>query len=610
MKISRSSLAISSLALTGYLLSCVGSPQPVEPVPAVSPFDPAAIEADISWLADDARDGRGVGTLGLAHSAAYIGDGFRSAGFEPGGDDGSFLARFQMPSSVEVSDARMKLAGKPLVRGTDFDAFLTSANGSVSGELVFAGYGITAPEHGYDDYAGIDVEGAIVMIIADRPKFELGNGGKSPSFLRRSYKFANAGKHGAAAVLLIPSLPDATDLPGNAGNESNNPTTTAGGVIAIGASRSVAEQIFAVTGSALMELQERIDATGKPGSMRLEGPQPLVVEITVEVERKVGTVANVLAVREGTDPALRHEAVVVGAHYDGLGRGDFGSLAPGRRGEIHNGADDNASGAAGLMALARAFGREPAGRRTLVLAAFAGEEAGLVGSAHYVRKPLIALEDTVAMVNMDMIGRLRDGKLIVFGVETSKAFPDLVERAARGIPLQAELSDGGYSASDQTSFYARDIPVLFFFTGSHSEYHTPDDDSDHINPSGEADVLRVVQRVVRELLDAVERPEAITAPPPEAGSGGGYGPYLGTIPDFGGMAERGVLLQGVRGNSPAEKAGLRAGDRIVGFDGAAIANLEEYAALLFAARPGQRVEVIAVRDGARVTFEVTLGQRR
>ncbi len=601
----------SGLALTGLLLGCAGGNPFGAPLPAAPPFDAAAIEADISWLADDARAGRGVGSLGLAQSAAYIGSGFRSAGFEPGGDDGSFLARFEMPNSVEVIDARLALAGKPLVRGTDFDAFLTSASGSVASELVFAGYGITAPEHGYDDYAGIDVEGAIVLLIADRPNIELGNGSGSPSFLRRSYKFANAKKHGAAAVLLVPSLPDAEDLPGNAGNESNNPTTQAGGVIAIGVSRAVADRIFPTTGPALSELQERIEATGQPMSMRIEdSTQPVMAEVTVEVERKVGTVANVLAIREGADPKLRHEAVVVGAHYDGLGHGDFGSLAPDRRGEVHNGADDNASGAAGLLALARAFGRQPAGRRTLVLAAFAGEEVGLVGSAQYVRNPLISLKDTVAMVNMDMIGRLRDGKLVVFGVETSSAFAGLVGRAARGIPLHAELSAGGYSASDQTSFYARDIPVLFFFTGSHSEYHTPDDDSDQINSSGEADVLRVVYRVVRELLDADERPEVISAVPPEKGGGGGYGPYLGTIPDFGGMAERGVLLQGVRGNSPAEKAGLLGGDRIVGFDGAAIANLEEYAALLFAARPGQRVEVIAVRNGERMTFEVTLGQRR
>ncbi|MFP8878074.1 MAG: hypothetical protein VCE43_00660, partial [Myxococcota bacterium] len=178
----------SGLVSTGLLLGCAGGSPSVVPLPAAPPFDAAAIEADISWLSDDARDGRGVGSVGLAQSAAYIGSGFRGAGFEPGGDDGSFLARFQMPSSVEVIDARVEITGKSLVRGTDFDAFLTSANGSVGAELVFAGYGISAPELGYDDYAGIDVEGAIALVIADRPDIDFGKRSSSPSFLRRSYK--------------------------------------------------------------------------------------------------------------------------------------------------------------------------------------------------------------------------------------------------------------------------------------------------------------------------------------------------------------------------------------------------------------------------------------
>ena len=276
------------------------------------------------------------------------------------------------------------------------------------------------------------------------------------------------------------------------------------------------------------------------------------------MERRLGTVANVIAILEGSDSALRDEVVVVGAHYDALGYGRFGSLTPERRGEVYNGADDNASGAAGLLALGRALADAPAGRRTLVLAAFTGEEAGLVGSAEYVRNPPYPIADTAAMINLDMIGRLRDGQLIVFGVETSPGFPDLVTRAAQGVPLRADLAKGGYSASDQTSFYAREVPVLFFFTGGHTEYHTPDDDIELVNTEGTADVLRVVYRVVRDLLDAPTRPQVVAAAPPNfaSGTGGGYGPYLGTIPDFGSSGDPGVLLQGVRTDSPAQRAGL------------------------------------------------------
>jgi hypothetical protein len=582
---------------------------PFASLPEAPLIDSAPIARDIAWLAADDRDGRGIGSDGLRQAAHYLAAGFEAAGFAKGGDRDSFLREFEMPVSTKIENAELSVRGEALVRTRDFDAFPTSDSGSATGEVVFAGYGITDPEHDYDDYKGIDVEGRIALILSDRPAGEdaqAANHGGS-SLVRRSYKFANAQRHGAVAVLLVPSLEDADGLAGNAGSEHVNPTTQPGGVIALGMGRETAARIVASAGGAsLNERQRNIDRSGHPASEVLATN----VSIDVNIERKIGRVANVIAVLEGTDPELRGEAVLVGAHYDHLGRGEFGSLAPDRRGEVHNGADDNASGAAGLLALARAFAGEPPGRRTLILAAFTAEEAGLVGSAEYVRNPTVPIADTVAMINLDMIGRMRDEKLIAFGIETSPRFPRLVAKAAAGLPIHVELSKGGYAASDQTSFYSQDIPVLFFFTGGHTEYHTPGDDVELLDPVGEAVVLRVVYRVVRELLDARERPQVIASEPPARQSGGGYGPYLGTIPDFGGMGERGVLLQGVRVDSPAEKAGLRAGDRIVEFDGASIANLEEYAGLLFSARPGQRVEVVVVRDGGRITLEAVLGQRR
>ena len=184
-----------------------------------------------------------------------------------------------------------------------------------------------------------------------------------------------------------------------------------------------------------------------------------------------------VAILPGRDPELKGQAVVVGAHYDHLGRGEFGSLAPDRRGEIHNGADDNASGAAGLLELARAFAAQPRPRRSLVLVAFSGEEAGLAGSREYAAAPPIPIASTVAMVNLDMIGRLREGWLYIFGTETSPDFPKLVRRAADAARIGVNLSQGAFSPSDQTSFLAQGVPVLFFFTGTHSAYHTPDDDA-------------------------------------------------------------------------------------------------------------------------------------
>ncbi|HBZ71462.1 MAG TPA: aminopeptidase, partial [Deltaproteobacteria bacterium] len=283
-------------------------------------------------------------------------------------------------------------------------------------------------------------------------------------------------------------------------------------------------------------------------------------------------------------------------------------------GEVHPGADDNASGTAGLLALARAFAAEKPPPRTLVVVAFTGEEAGLVGSSEYVRNPAWPLAETIAMVNLDMIGRLRDQRVTVFGADTSPAFQSLVSRAAAGLELTPSFEDGAFGPSDQTSFYAQGVPVLFFFTGTHPQYHTPDDQAALVNAAGEAQVLRLVYRTVAALLAAPERPGVIAAAqPPHAagpGPGPGYGPYLGTIPEFGGPPVRGVRIQGVRAGSPAEAAGLRGGDVIVEFDGAAVANLEDFSALLFTARPGQRVEIEAMRDGVRIRTTATLGQRR
>ena len=581
--------------------------------PATLRFDAARIARDVDWLADDAREGRGVGTPGVAAAAAYLAEGFRAAGMTPGGDDGSWFQRFEMQVAIRVAHASLAQAGAPFERGRDFDAYLSSGDGEAQGELVFAGYGISAPELGYDDYAGVDVTGRSVLILDDRPL-----GAKSPlkgphgtELLRRAYKIANARARGAAAVLIAPAGPPTGGdvLPGNAGRDWANPTQQASALPVLAVSWEAASRlVVAADGPGLAARKAAIDDAGRPASALLRGAD---VALAVAIERRRGVEVNVVALLEGSDPARKHEAVVVGAHYDHLGRGGFGSLAPDRRGEIHNGADDNASGAAGLLELARAFASQPRPRRTLVLVAFSGEEAGLVGSREYVEDPRVPIANTVAMVNLDMIGRLKSGMLFVFGTETSPDFPRLVRKGADGARLGVNLTQGTFSPSDQANFVARGVPVLFFFTGNHGDYHTPDDDAARVDAQGVASVIEVVHHVVRELLDADARPALIAVEPRAPGTGEpGYGPYLGTIPDFAGKPGEGVLIQGVRKGSPAEIAGLRAGDRLVEFDGVAIANLEEYAALLFGASPGQRVVIVAVRDRERIVVEAVLGQRR
>ena len=611
--------ALLSILFT-LLLTFAGCGKPAHwtrPVPEAPAVDATKVAADVDWLADDAREGRGLGTPGLEAAAHYLADGFRDAGLAPGGNSGAFLWPFEMPVAIHVAQAELSVGGTPFVRGRDFEAYLSSADGEAEGEVVFAGYGISADRLGYDDYAGLDAAGKIALVLDSRPAAATSPlaGAAGAPYLSRVYKILNARRHGAVAVLIASSAeptPEVVErLPRT---DSANPTLQPSESIALALSRAAAERIVAAAqGRSLAARQAAIDVSGQPGSEVLAGVR---ARARVQIERRMGRVANVVGVLPGSDPLLGREAVVVGAHYDHLGHGEFGSLAPDRRGEVHPGADDNASGAAGLLALARAFGSSvPAPPRSLVLVAFTGEEAGLVGSNEYVRDPAWPLADTIAMVNLDMIGRLRDERLTVFGADTSPAFESLVNHAAQGLGLTPSFQEGALGPSDQMSFYRKSIPVLFFFTGTHPQYHTPDDRAVLVNAPGEAQVLRLVYRTVAALLAVAERPALLAhAEPPHAPgpaqAGPGYGPYLGTIPEFGGPPVRGVRIQGVRTGSPAEAAGLRAGDVIVEFDGTTVANLEDFAALLFAARPGQRVEIEAMRDGARVRTTATLGQRR
>jgi membrane-associated protease RseP (regulator of RpoE activity) len=306
----------------------------------------------------------------------------------------------------------------------------------------------------------------------------------------------------------------------------------------------------------------------------------------------------------------------VGAHYDHLGRGSPFSLDPGHVEAIHPGADDNASGTAAVLGLAETFVRAGGTRRTLVFVAFAGEELGLLGSSHYVRQPAVPLERTVAMVNFDMVGRMRQNQLYVMGVDTGQGLRPLVEQAAAGLDVTLDLRGDGLAPSDHTAFLTRDRPVLFFFTGTHSDYHRPEDTWDKIDAAGMRKVVAVAARTVRALADRDDRPAFVRVQPAagaagrETGRPAGYGPVFGIVPDFGESPEPGVRLSGVRTGSPADRAGLQAGDRIVRFAGVAVKTLDDLTFALRSRRAGDTVEVTYVRDGAEQTVHATLEQRR
>jgi hypothetical protein len=320
---------------------------------------------------------------------------------------------------------------------------------------------------------------------------------------------------------------------------------------------------------------------------------------------------NVIGVLPGRDPKLRDEIILVGAHYDHLGRGGFGSLDPDSTGKIHNGADDNASGAAALVHIARRLAVQPPAR-TVVFVAFSGEEEGLLGSAYYVRNPAFPLASIYAMINLDMVGRLRNDHLIIYGSATASEFQGLIDSLNTQSGFVITSRGDGYGPSDQSSFYAAGRPVLHIFTDLHEDYHRTTDDWNKINADGLAKVADFTAELVRALaarpgpLNFVSKPAPSDSGPPPVTPG--YGAYLGTVPD---MSENpgGVRLTGVRAGSPAEKAGLRGSDVILSIGGMATPDLQAMTNALRAHKAGDVVDVRYVRDGVEQTVSVTLGTR-
>jgi len=327
----------------------------------------------------------------------------------------------------------------------------------------------------------------------------------------------------------------------------------------------------------------------------------------------VKTVHNVA----GYLPGKCSEYVVIGAHYDHLGLGEQYSLAPSLAGTVHPGADDNASGTAGVIELARWFSTQPKQKRGILFLSFAGEELGLLGSSYYVNHPTFPLNKAVAMINMDMIGRMRDGKVFIGGVGTGSTLRKLLEEVTPKYGLRIDYSDAGYGSSDHTSFTTKQVPVLFFFSGLHADYHKPSDTWDKIDAPDAAKLLQLVAEVSEDLRESSDRPLFVRVKEPEHGEavagtssgGSGYGPYFGSIPDFG-EEVKGVKFADVREDSPAAKAGFKAGDVLVEFDGKPIQNLYDFTYALRAHKPGDEVMVKVLRGGQPVEAKVLLTKRK
>ena len=551
--------------------------------------------------------------------------------------------------------------------GEDFNPLAVGGSGKFDLPLVFAGYGITGKQEDYDDYAGIDVEGKAVVVLRHEPQQDnphsAFNGDRNSLHSYYSRKLSNAYRHGAAAIIFctdeceieksvrrrakrFETAIDELTAAEAKFKQINEPTLEAieahrvetaklldeirdqdeklrrefdplvgfreaqsaddaYRIPALFCRRAVLDPIVkAATGSSLAELERQIDEGPKPHSQELTGWR---LRGDVTVNRREAQVKNVAALLEGEGPHA-DETIIVGAHYDHLGLGGEGSLAPGSS-EIHNGADDNASGTAALIEIARRLKElpEPLPRRVLFLA-FTGEERGLIGSAYYVQHPLVPLKDTVAMLNMDMVGRLNEEQLIVFGFNTATQFDGLLDRLNERHGFKLTKKPGGDGPSDHASFYPQQIPVMHFFTGDHKDYHTPSDDIDKINLPGMRRVAELVGDTVVALAEADERPTYQEVASGRRG-GGGDRPYFGSIPSFAGN-EPGYKLSGVSAASPAKKAGLKAGDVIVRLGDDKIGNLEDFDGALRKYKAGDKVRVVVKRDDKEMAFEVVLDPPR
>ncbi len=572
----------------------------------------------LGWVRDlsaPVMEGRASGTAGADRAARYIADHFRRIGLRPAGDGGTYLQRFGVltrvrlgpGNTVEVSTPAH--AVMPFTAGADFLPFTFSDDGEVTGEAAFAGYGITAPPLGYDDYAGLDVRGRVVLVMTGEPRERDPQGPFRPPehvhYTELRHKILNAREHGAAGIIVVENPSRADDAP-----RPIRGTTPAWGLAAVSATRAVGEALLRPAGLTLAVLAAEIDQRLAPRSRPLPGVR---VRLRVALVREQGSTANVIGLLSGTDPSLREEAVVIGAHYDHLGRGSPFSLDPAHADEIHPGADDNASGTAAVMGLGEAFARSGGARRSLVFVAFAGEELGLLGSSHYVRHPPVPIERTVAMVNLDSVGRMHDNQLYAMGVDTGQGLRALVEQAAAGLDLKLVLRGDGVGPSDHTAFHNRERPVVFFFTGPHSDYHRASDTWDKINADGLQKAVAIAFRTARALADRDDRLAFVRVPPTAGsrpGGGGGYGPFFGIVPDFGESPVPGVLVSGVRPGSPADRAGLQAGDVIVRFAGVTVRTLDDLTFALRSRRPGDTVDVTYVHEGTERTAQATLEQRR
>ena len=574
-------------------------------------------EETISWyqhvmtLSNPYFEGRAPGSPGIERAADYLAYWLDRSGLEPA-FAGAFRQTFDLPlRSPEVIGSRLAIGEQGLREGEDFLMLANSGAGEVAGPLAFVGYGIEDGPEGFDSFAGLDdLSGRVAMVLRYEP---IGDDGLSRFTERRfsrhaalAGKFEAIAKRGASAILLVnpPGVVDgATGLePPRRGGLG--PTID---VPVLMVSPEAAERLLNAgrgTERSLLEWRRRADA----GEASISGDESAAVTVAVDLRRSVET-SNIAGVLPGAG-ALAEEWLVVGGHYDHLGEteDEDGDLS------LNPGADDNASGTAAMLVLADRFsrlatqGELPASRRSVLFVAFTAEERGLNGSRHFMMNPTIPADAITAMVNLDMIGRLRNEELLVAGVGSGVGLLERLEPALADSGLLVRADPNGRGPSDHSNFFGAGIPVLFFFTGVHEDYHQPGDRAHTVHPAGARKVIDLVGAIVEDLMTgpAVEFARESPAPVQRTEGRGYAGVRLGVRPGLAEGEERGIVVQAVSDGTSAADAGIRAGDVMLAWNGRLLVGAGDLAARLREHKPGDVVKILVDRDGEELEIDVEL----
>lgn len=579
-------------------------------------FEAQKVADYVRYLSSDELEGRFPGTDGNFKAAKFIENKFNEFGLKP--LNNNYRQNFSFPIKYNISEKTTIIWNKLIERpgvpkemwktipkkwnlGKDFQPLAISDNGTVSGEIAFVGYGITAKEINYDDYEGVDVKGKIVIILSDsaegQPKDE-----RFIPYSKLSYKAMNAREHGAIGAIFVKVQSDSANVfyPLKVSSMVKNSH-----LIIVQANRTEIAKFFPSFAN-LYPVEMELQKTKKPKSFILPNTS---VTITVEMTKEYVDVPNIFGIIPGTDTVLSNEYIVIGAHFDHLGWGTENSLYRGKNPQIHNGADDNASGVSAILYLSEKIAQNPL-RRSVIVIAFNGEEEGLLGSSYFIHNPPINLEKITLMINFDMVGRLRENKLYIFGTGSSTTFDHVIDSVALLDSLILTKGTEGYGPSDHSSFYSAKIPVLFLFTGAHSDYHLPNDDFEKVNCDGIIKVADYAFKILQRYGNSDEKPDYLVVKSQKKdslrnGSSGYAKVWFGIIPNFEDNPQ-GLRISGVSPGSPAEKAGLQADDIITKMGTKSIKNLYDLTYVLREFNPNEVVDVVVFRSGKEMTFKVKL----